>query len=75
MKQRCILSQPSCIWFRLIRRTYPWLPLLIQARRVIFACNNQQVQEQVRFLRLFYQLDFANLIAIGIDLIQPEFWV
>ncbi|MCG6133802.1 MAG: hypothetical protein MET45_03925 [Nostoc sp. LLA-1] len=75
MKQRCILYKPSQIWFRLIRRTYPWLPLIIQTRRVIFACDNQQVREQVRFWRLFYQLDFAGLIAIAIDLIQPEFWV
>ncbi|YAF94091.1 MAG: hypothetical protein AB3A66_15860 [Nodularia sp. CChRGM 3473] len=75
IKQRTILYQPSHIWFRLIRHTYPWLPLLIQARRVIFSCGTHQIREQVRFWRLFYRLDFASLLAIAIDLIQPEFWV
>jgi hypothetical protein len=68
-------KQSSCIWFRLIRNTYPWLSLLIQTRRVIFSCGNHQIREQVRFWQLFYRLDFASLLAIAIELTQPEYWV
>jgi hypothetical protein len=63
------------IWFRLLRNTYPWLCLLIQARRVVFSCGYEQIRQKVRFWRLFYQVDFANLLAIAIELSQPEFWV
>ncbi|MBD2342963.1 hypothetical protein H6G18_02215 [Anabaena subtropica FACHB-260] len=69
------MNKCSCTWFRLIRNTYPWLSLLIQARRVMFSCGNQKIREQVRFWQLFYRVDFASLLAIAIELIQPEFWV
>ncbi|HEY9803296.1 MAG TPA: hypothetical protein V6D25_23330 [Leptolyngbyaceae cyanobacterium] len=65
----------SYIWFRLLRNTYPWLSLLRQARRVMFSGGNDTIRQQLRFWRLFYQVDFANLIAIAIELSQPEFWV
>lgn len=70
-----MLTQPCCFWFRFLRKTYPWLSLLIQARRVIFSGGTEQMRQQVRFCILFYKLDFANLLAIAIELIQPEFWV
>lgn len=70
-----MLKKSCYLWFRLIRNTYPWLSLAIQARRVIFAGGVERTREQVRFWILFYKLDFANLSAIAIDLIQPEFWV
>lgn len=70
-----MLTKPCHLWFRLIRKTYPWLSLLIQAKRVLFAGSVEQMREQVRFWTIFYKLDFANLLAIAIDLIQPEFWV
>lgn len=67
----CILS---AVWFRLLRRTYPWLPLLMQTVRILIACN-PPYREQVRFWRLLIQVDYAELLAIVIDLAQPEFWV
>ncbi|AFY47838.1 hypothetical protein Nos7524_1980 [Nostoc sp. PCC 7524] len=70
-----MLKKSCYLWFRLIRKTYPWLSLVIQARRVIFASGVERMREQVQFWMLFYKLDFANLLAIAIDLIQPEFWV
>lgn len=69
-----LTNKYSYIWFRLLRNTYPWLSLFIQARRVIFSCGHDKIRQQVRFWWLFYQLDFANLLAIAIELIQPEFW-
>ncbi|MEA5566704.1 hypothetical protein [Anabaena sp. UHCC 0399] len=70
-----MLTKPCHLWFRLIRKTYPWLSLVIQGRRVIFAASVEQMRERVRFWILFYKLDFANLLAIAIELIQPEFWL
>jgi hypothetical protein len=29
----------------------------------------------IRFWRLFLKIDFAQLIAIAIDITQPEFWI
>lgn len=69
-----MLKKHCYLWLRLIRKTYPWLSLVIQARRVMLAGGVEQMRERVRFWVLFYKLDFANLLAIAIELIQPEFW-
>ncbi|MBD2355150.1 hypothetical protein H6G41_11050 [Tolypothrix sp. FACHB-123] len=70
-----MLTKPCYFWFRLLRQTYPCLSLLIQVRRVLLADGVEQIREKVRFWILFYKLDFANLLAIAIDFIQPEFWI
>jgi hypothetical protein len=67
----CILDS---LWFRLLRRTYPWLPLCLQIGQIALVCNLPD-REQVRFWRLLVQVDFAELLAIVVELAQPEFWV
>ncbi|BCL34147.1 hypothetical protein [Nostoc sp. MS1] len=63
------------IWFRILRNTYPWLSLFRQARRVILSCGDEKVRQKLRFWWLFYQVDFAKILAIALELAQPEFWV
>jgi hypothetical protein len=67
----CILA---ALWFRLLRRTYPWLPLCLQMGRIALVCQLPD-RELVRFWRLLVQVDFAEFLAIAIELSQPEFWV
>lgn len=62
------------IQFRLLRLTYPWLPLAISLCRISKANGLKRHQEKVRFWLLVGRVDFANLLAIAIDLIQPEYW-
>jgi len=62
------------LWFRLLRRTYPWLPLATTVWRIVFDKSSQRQQEQLRFWMLLVKIDFANLIAMAIDLCQPEYW-
>lgn len=63
------------LYWRMVRLTYPWLPLLIMGWRTLTTHGNQRNLAQVRFWLLFNRIDFANLIAIALDLIQPEYWV
>jgi hypothetical protein len=71
MNLDCVVTS---FWFRLLRRTYPWLPLCIQVGRFVWFCHLPN-REQIRFWRLFVRVDFAELLAIVMELAQPEFWV
>lgn len=62
------------LWFRLLRKTYPWLPLATTIWRIVFFQSSQRQREQLRFWLLVVKIDFANLIALAIDLCQPEYW-
>jgi len=37
--------------------------------------NLRRTHAQIRFWLLYSRIDFGNLLAIAIDLIQPEYWV
>lgn len=66
----------SCrLFWRAVRLTYPWLPLALTLWRIVGSTDRRRHRAQVRFWRLYSRLDFADLLAIAIDLIQPEFWV
>jgi len=65
----------SCKLFRrVVRRTYPWLPLVIALWRMATSTDAHRIRAQLRFWILYSRIDFANLLAIAIDLIQPEYW-
>lgn len=67
------MSNQCPLWFRLLRKTYPWLPLAATVWRIAFKSSQRQ-REQIRFWLLVVKIDFANLIALAIDLCQPEYW-
>jgi len=66
----------SCkLFWRTVRLTYPWIPLMVMLWRVTTATDNvRRTHAQVRFWLLYSRIDFGNLLAIAIDLIQPEYW-
>jgi hypothetical protein len=65
----------SCkLFWRTVRLTYPWLPLLMTLWRIICATADHRQRALVRFWILLGRIDFANLLAIASDLIQPEYW-
>ncbi|MFN6452923.1 MAG: hypothetical protein RM022_012040 [Nostoc sp. EfeVER01] len=61
-------------FWHIIRLTYPWLPLLITLWRIIRLTGIDRCRAQVRLWILLSRIDFASLIALASDLIQPEFW-
>lgn len=63
-----------CLYWRVVRRTYPWMPLLILGWRVLITQGNPHDRTLIRFWMLVYRLDLAGLMAIAMDLIQPEYW-
>jgi hypothetical protein len=65
----------SCklFWYAL-RFTYPWLLLVITLWRIITSTGLNRSRAQVRFWILFSRIDFASLILLANDLIQPEYW-
>lgn len=64
-----------CLSWRLLRRTYPWLPLLLLGSRTLMGLNVLPDRDRLRCWYLLYRIDFANLLAIAIELIQPEYWL
>lgn len=65
----------SCkLCWRTIRLTYPWLPLAIALWRMLIYTGVQRSRAQVRFWILLTQIDFANLLAIALEMAQPEYW-
>ncbi len=58
---------------RLFRRTYPWLPLLVLGGQVLI--RQGTARDRWRCWGLLAQIDFASLIAIAMDVMQPEFWL
>ncbi|AUS99937.1 hypothetical protein CLI64_05775 [Nostoc sp. CENA543] len=62
------------LFWWLIRRTYPWLSLVINLWRITNSTDRQRHRAQVRFWILWSRIDFPSLIAIANELIQPEYW-
>lgn len=62
------------LFWHIIRLTYPWLPLLITLWRIIRLTGIDRCRAQVRLWILLSRIDFASLIALASELIQPEFW-
>ncbi|GAB4153167.1 MAG: hypothetical protein Fur0046_33070 [Cyanobacteria bacterium J069] len=70
----------GCLWLWALRQTYPWggLALLLGRLlwgRLLWGPDERRSRERLRLWRLWLRVDFANLLAIAIDLTQPEFWV
>ncbi|MBD2089039.1 hypothetical protein H6F67_04115 [Microcoleus sp. FACHB-1515] len=61
--------------WRILRLTYPWLPLAIALWRIITATDTCRLRARLRFWKLYSRIDFANLLAIAHDMIQPEYWL
>lgn len=61
--------------FWLLRKTYPWMHIAILSLAVITSRNTQRQQQLVRLWLTVYKIDFSALLALAIDLAQPEFWV
>jgi hypothetical protein len=62
------------LW-RLIRVTYPWVPIVITLWQMATRTDRYRSRAQVKFWRLYSRIDFATLLSIAIDLSQPEYWV
>lgn len=58
-----------------MRFTYPWLSLAIIIWRISKSTGIYRYRAQVKFWILFSKIDFANLLLLANDLIQPEYWV
>jgi hypothetical protein len=63
------------LFWQIVRRTYPWLPLAITLWRIACLTGDDRLRAQVRFWKLYSRIQFAELLAMAIDLAQPEFWV
>lgn len=62
------------LFWRTVRLTYPWLPLLVMGWRTLVMSGTDRDRAQVRFWVLLNRVDFANLLAIALEMIQPEYW-
>lgn len=60
--------------FWLLRKTYPWMHVVILVVMVTASRDTQQ-RQQIRLWRTLYNIDFSKLLAIAIELSQPEFWI
>jgi hypothetical protein len=65
----------SRLFGRLLRRSYPWLPLLLLGSRTLIRLNASSHRDRLRCWWLLYRIDFANLLAIAMEMIQPEYWL
>lgn len=61
--------------FWLLRKTYPWMHIVMRCWQAIASKNTQRRQKQFRLWLTVYKIDFSALLAFGSDLIQPEFWI
>jgi len=62
------------LYWRALRHTYPWLPLAFTLWHLALASDRPCSRVRLRFWRLYSRINFANLLAIGMELIQPEYW-
>jgi hypothetical protein len=62
------------LYWRIIRLTYPWLPLAIMLWRMAISTGIHRSRARVRFWMLLTRIDFANLLAIALEMAQPEYW-
>jgi hypothetical protein len=65
---------PFCFRFWILRKTYPWMHIAILGWRVI-ASGNPRSQQMAEVWFRVYKIDFSQLLAIAIELSQPEFWI
>ncbi len=63
------------LFWRIVRFTHPWLSLALTLWRMAGSSGTARYRAQIRFWLLYSRIDVANLLAITIDLIQPEYWV
>lgn len=63
------------LFWQFLRRTYPWIPLAIALWRATGLAGHDRQRAQIKFWKLYSRIDFAGLLAIAIEMIQPEFWV
>ncbi len=62
------------LFWRIVRLTYPWLPLAIALWRIASSSGVHRTHAKVKFWVLSSRINFANLLALAIDLLQPEYW-
>jgi hypothetical protein len=60
--------------FWLLRKTYPWMHVVILVVMATASRDTQQ-RQQIRLWRTLDKIDFSGLLAIAIELSQPEFWI
>jgi hypothetical protein len=71
-----MICKMSCkLFWRVIRLTYPWVPLIVALWRVATSKGIQRTRAWMKVWLLYSRIDIANLLAIAIDLGQPEYWV
>ncbi len=64
----------SCkLYWRTIRLTYPWLPLAMTLWRMVISTGVHRTRARIRFWMLLTRINFANLLAIAIEMAQPEY--
>ncbi|MBD1911672.1 MULTISPECIES: hypothetical protein [unclassified Leptolyngbya] len=61
--------------WRILRLSYPWLPLAIALWRLTTSRGIQRSRAQAKFWLLSVRIDFANLMAIALDMTHPEYWL
>ncbi|MCC5639086.1 hypothetical protein LC593_25300 [Nostoc sp. CHAB 5844] len=62
------------LFWQVTRFTYPWLPLAITLWRILKSHGIHRSRAQVRFWILFSRINFANIMLLANELIQPEYW-
>lgn len=70
------MSRFQCCWMLwLLRSTYPWLHLPLRSWQAIAAPPSQRSRRWARVWVTVYHIDFAALLAFGMEMVQPEFWL
>ncbi|KAB8331464.1 hypothetical protein SD80_023435 [Scytonema tolypothrichoides VB-61278] len=62
-----MLCKTSRIW--MIRRTYPWATLAITAFRLTYSKGVKRNREKMRFLMVYFKIDFASVLSLVNDMI------
>ena len=63
------------IWFWMLRKTYPWMHLVLLGLQVLMVGHPQRQIKQIQFWRTVYKIDFAALLTLVMEIVQPEFWL
>jgi len=62
------------LYWQVVRRTYPWIPLVQTAWQALMTKGTEHDHALLRCWILLYRIDMAGLMALAIDLTQPEYW-
>ncbi|MDX2213958.1 MAG: hypothetical protein SFY66_11790 [Oculatellaceae cyanobacterium bins.114] len=71
-------------YWKTLRLTYPWGLLIVRLWSLLVVTGDgkqfplqrdRHSLTQIRVWVLLAKIDFANLLAIAIELAQPEFWI